>query len=278
MICYQVHELIVPYSLGCLDSREVHGIETHFENCRECRSLLAQHSDLVVHMAYAVPQVEAPIHLKRRILEKISSRNIRSAPLGIVRRLIYDVSKKIQVVDLRSNWVLPGAALAVVIFVAGLGTAVWFNKLSADKAALENQVQAMASGDAEIAKLVKDLRDLTYWANAPDSSVKLLSASDEWSGANGMVVVRSSESAIKLLTSDMPLLPAGKVFQIWLSKSKVVYNAGTLEISSDRQGTRHIILPEPAANFDAILITIEDTPVGSRPLGRPVLLGNIEDL
>jgi hypothetical protein len=176
----------------------------------------------------------------------------------------------------------PVGAVAGVMVVVVLLTSVWFNvrinDIADEKDVLESKIETMVDDEAEMAKMVNDLRDLTFWATAPDTSVTHLAAVDRSTEADGMIFVRTSESEVKLVASNMPALPTGRVFRVWMVKEGTQYNAGTIDVDATGFGSKTILLPEPITNYEAIMITVDKVAGVSSPSGDPVLRGNLGDL
>lgn len=277
MGCRENEGRLAPYMLGALNDREMAAMEAHIDSCAECLVTHRQEADLLVHLVYAAPQLEAPDSVKQRLMARIPATPVAPTPAGALVRWLRNLSDTGQ----RMVSGPAGAAasvMAVVLILAGVWVNLKINDISEEKDVLESQLETMADGEAEMAKMVNDLRDLTYWANAPDASVKLLSATDRATQAGGMIVVRASESAVKLWASNMPVLPTDRVFRVWMVKGGTEYNAGTIDVDSNGNGMKTILLPEPISNYESILITVDKAAGKPQPSGDPVLRGNLGDL
>ena len=83
---------------------------------------------------------------------------------------------------------------------------------------------------------IKTQQDMTYkaplmFANT-GSSVNLLRGDGAWTSARGVMMVSQTGTNALLLVVDLPLLPADKVYQVWLMKGRAKHNAGWFTVDS----------------------------------------------
>ena len=74
---------------------------------------------------------------------------------------------------------------------------------------------------------------------------------------------------------DLPPLPRGMVYQVWLIKGSLMHSAGWFTVDSTGYGQTVIIPVAPFWEFDAAGITIEPRGGSIDPTGVSVLSGEL---
>ena len=271
MRCEVYEDRMAAYLLGALDASERAEMDEHVDRCGECGAALREDGDLIVHMAYAAPQVEVPARVKQKLMARIP--DPRPSPADALLRWLGGLAGAGQRVVAGPAGAVAGA-MVIVLFLVGAWFNIRLNEIADEKAALESQIETMADGEAERARLVNDLRELAFWTTAPDASVQPLSPSEESAAAvRGWIVARTSETAILLGAKDMPALPEGKVFRVWVVSGGEYRDVGIFDVSADGWGFKHVELGEPVSNVENIMITVEPAADAPGPAGSPVLKG-----
>lgn len=275
MRCEENEDRLAAYLLGALDASERVEMDAHIDRCGECKAALRENGDLIVHMAYAAPQLEAPAGVKQKLMERVSEP--QPSPADALLRWLAGLANAGHRVVAGPAGAVAGA-MVIVLFLVGAWFNVRLNEIAEEKEVLESQIETMADGEAERTKLVNDLRELAFWTTAPDASVKQLSASDETTTAvSGWIIARTSETAIMVGAANLPALPADKVFRVWIQIDGEFRDAGIFDVDSEGFGLTAIELGEPVNNFENIMITVEPAADASGPGGSPVLKGNLGD-
>ena len=73
MGCNLGEEQFIPYILGALESAESEKLQAHIESCVECCRRMQDEGETMTRLAFAVPQLEAPAHLKDRLFARIEA-------------------------------------------------------------------------------------------------------------------------------------------------------------------------------------------------------------
>jgi len=145
---------------------------------------------------------------------------------------------------------------------ARLGTRL--DALIAEQSALATEVQTVAARGSDLMGMVKDTRYLAYMAAEPGTSVNALWWEQRTVQARGMMMVSSDRTWVILAVLDLPPLPQGRVYQVWLIKGNTAFDAGTFVLNPfTSQGQVRIQFPVPPDELEAIGITIE--PIGGSP-------------
>ena len=277
MRCNENEERLAAYVLGALDASERAEMDEHMDGCAECQAALREDGDVIVHMAYAAPQLEAPASVKRKLMSRISDPAQEPSLADTLLRWLGNLASGGHRALAGPAGAVAGA-MVIVLFLVGAWFNVRLNEIAEEKEVLESQIETMAEGEAERDKLVNDLRNLAHWTTAPDASVKPLSASDgSTTAVSGWIIARTSETAIMLGAANLPALPADKVFRVWIQIDGEFRDAGIFDVDSEGFGLREIELGEPVSNFENIMITVEPAADAPGPAGSPVLKGNLGD-
>ena len=275
MDCKEAKEQIVPYILGSLESSEMLGIDRHVAACPDCILRLRQEGAIVADLAYAVPQVKVPPGVKRRLFARIRLDSLDEKPSSKIQAwssLLADLGLSLAA---RSGFAV--TSLLVVIMVLG---GIWFNsrlnQIAGEKEALAAQIATVTDSEAEMMERWKAQHDLIQKAAAPGTTVKTLSASKTTVSASAFIVVEAAGMKGTLTAVDMPQLPAGKVYQVWLVKDGGIYNAGAVfTVDSTGYGQADIVLTAPLSEFDAMIITVESEGGSADPTSESVLKGDL---
>ena len=276
MRCNENEERLAAYVLGALDAFERAEMDEHIDRCGECKAALREDGDVIVHMAYAAPQLEVPAGVKRKLMSRIPDPAPEPSMADALLRWLGNLVNGGQRVVAGPVGAVAGA-MVIVLFLVGAWFNVRLNEIAEEKEVLETQIETMADGEAERDKLVNDLRQLAFYTTAPDASAQQLSAGDETKTEIRGLVVRTSETAIMLGAANLPALPPDKVFRVWIQIDGEFRDAGIFDVDSEGFGLRKIELGEPVSNFENIMITVEPADDASGPAGSPVLIGTLGD-
>jgi len=225
MTAHEIHALSGAYAVDALDPLERARFEAHLSACAECRAEVASLQDAAAALSAAT--VAAPsAELRAKILSEI--KGVRPLP-PVVARLEARRPRR---------WVNLVAA-AAALGVLGGGVAVWQQTHdSTSQAPLTAAEQIRAAAD--VTSVTKDLGD----------------------GAKATVYRSESLGKAALVTSHLPALPAGKIYQLWLQDpAGHMINAGLLSGS----GHREVVLRGDASSATAAGITIEPTGGSATP-------------
>ena len=163
-------------------------------------------------------------------------------------------------------------ALAGVIAAFILG-GMWFNDLLRD-ASPEESTLALEVEPDEVSSL-ESSHETVLVSSSPGASVNMLRGTGPGESARGMLVASRTSNRALLLVVDLPPLPYGMVYQVWLIQSNRVNNAGWFTVDSTGYGQTVIIPVAPFWEFDAVGITIEPRGGSIDPTGVSVLNGEL---
>ena len=262
--CDAASELFRSYLLGEIDESQAARVETHLEFCASCRLLLGGDGETLARLAHSVPQRTAPDHVKDRLFGRLGSEEESRRPLD---RLVERWSSYGEEV-LRSLSVHSGRLGLVGLAIALILGGVWFydrlNEISPEQTATALEGDGLSSH-----------HEALLMSSSPGASVNVLRGTGPGESARGVLVASHTSDRALLLVVDLPPLPRGMVYQVWLVKGSLMHSAGWFTVDSTGYGQTVIIPVAPFWEFDAAGITIEPSGGSIDPTGVSVLSGGL---
>lgn len=221
-------QAIIPaYAFGATDAEETRQVAEHVRRCRECRALLASYRALSDDMLYVAPGMPAPAGAGEGLQRRLAGG----------ARLPAAVNRRGQV-GARLAWSL--AALALLAFV--LTNVYWFSRMGR----LEEQVAAQV---AQLSGISTTPTTVLY--------------ADEDQPGRGVLYAASGNRLMLLCVYDMPELPEGRAYQVWLIRDGERDSGGLFRVSPKGYGLLLLDLARPLTEYEAVGITVE--PAGGSP-------------
>lgn len=255
------------FALGALPQNEAEALQAHVSACEECSARLSEARGHVSLLAFAVKQERPAGTIKAELLARVranrQAEEMNEWPSRVHREEEYKPAKKPASGWL--TWVLATAAvlLAVVSFALS-----WQNRNMAARLQRQRQVAESSIREREqIEKLVGILA-------SPDTMTVKLAGMGEMPTATGLVKFNSKAGLVLYQASNLPDLPAGKSYQMWLvPTSGAPISAGLL--GSGGQAFGNMWMAEVPANVEAKAFAVTVEPAGGtdQPTGPKVLLG-----
>ena len=227
----EAHELIAGYALDALDEADRARAKELLATSEEARDELRSLSEAAAAMATAAAGPAPRPELRDRILDAA-----RAEPQKVVsleqRR--------------RSRLVPVLGAVAAVAAVAALAAGLWAASVSSD---LDEARSALARERAAAAVLAH-----------PAAEVSL-------TGASGRLVVGADGSAV-LVVSNVPPVPAGKTYQVWVIDGGQPVSGG---LFAPRAGTVAVPVDGRVGRGSVVAVTVEDDGGAAAPTTKPVI-------
>ena len=287
-------ELAVDYALGLIEGEELEDFERHLAaGCAACERELASMDATGDALAYSVPFVPAPEHLRDRVLAAVEA-DLASSAAGSVPgsmeappagQPIYRGQPTVAPTyepspaawpprapappEAKLPWwakLAPAVAFAGVLASAVSGTMAFRaqSQLALVRADLE-RVQAENQSLSRVMDVVRssNLRVIALGGQpaAPASQGRVL-----WSPETKEAV---------LYAYGLPAPPAGKDYQLWVIEGATPRSEGVFPV--DAQGRATHVLPElpAAAGVGAFAVTLEPAGGVPAPTGAMYLLGAV---
>ena len=244
------------YVLGSLDPNERQEFEAHIAGCGECAAEVASLRPVVSVLATSVPQVTPRAELRDRILDVAAGLKSSDVGAGLQTRplprphlyVLHDRKAPPPLV-----W-LPLAAAIVIAVGAGI-YALRLQRQVGDLQARFDQAQATTAvlGAPDLARI--DLQGETV---APSARARAL-----WSRSRGLVFT----------AANLPPVPAGKAYQVWVVTAQMPISAGLLTTDPTGGGSQYYMTPPDIAPPVAVAVTLEPSGGVPLPTGERYLIG-----
>lgn len=250
------HDASGAYALNALPEDERLTFERHLEDCETCREEVAELQATAALLGCAAA-VTPPAALREQILRKVTTTPQEApAPPRQAPRQPVPVTSTADGPAHALSRQLPRLALAAsVAALLALGVATWQYREAEDTRAGAHRAQQRQDDVARV-------------LTAPDVQ---LESQELRGGGTAAVAVSRSEDAATLAVSDLPRLPAGKVYEAWFIEDGTPVPAGLL---SRDPGRRLTPLDGPVDDATAVALSVEPTGGSEQPTTDP--LGAVE--
>lgn len=218
------------YVLGALPELEAEVLERHLATCENCRAEVEELRPVTAAMARSVPQVEAPASLKASLMDIVNSEAAARADAQPRR------TREGRSIGSWFSGLQPRMAAAMAVGVLVLGVAVGV------------AVDRIATGDGGSTTTV-----------AAKIDRKLMPTGD------ASLAVKGDHG--KLVLTNAPQPPAGRVYQLWYQHGKTIERGGTFRPRTDGSFDASV----PVGNTDAVMVTVEREGGVPAPTGPPVM-------
>lgn len=253
------HEASGAYALHALPEDEQRAFERHLADCESCREEVGELQATAALLGRAAA-VAPPAALREEILRKVAltpqEAPVRARETCAPPRRAPVARQPVPAADGRAHAParqLPRLALAAcaAAVLACLGIATW---------------QYREAEDARTATLRAQERQEEVARVLTASDVQLESRKLR-GGGTATVAVSRGEDAATLAVSDLPRLPAGKVYEAWFIEDGTPVPAGLL---SRDPGHRLTLLDGPVDDATAVALSVEPTGGSAQPTTDPI--------
>jgi anti-sigma-K factor RskA len=269
------------YVLGTLDPGEYAEFRAHVSGCADCGSTVCALLSVVGALAHAAPPDDPPEALRARVIERIRSGDGRPPSLAASTSVSSSADDEPRTSPtakpravLTRRWLPVAAAVAMA---AGLGVDGLrlreriaslerrMRDVSARANTSEQELTSVRQSAAEAQTLVVVLAssdlirvDLAGQPSAPQSRARAF-----WSRTGGLVFT----------ASNLPPLPAGRTYQVWIVTPDAPVSAGLLK--PGEKGDVHAVFtaPRDVARVAAVAVTVEPEGGVTAPTGEKYLVG-----
>jgi anti-sigma-K factor RskA len=251
------------YVLGALEPAERAAFEEHLAGCAECAADVRELRVGAATVPHAVPQVSPPAALRARILGEAGAVSASGLPGAAVRE---------------RRGVPPWLAVAAMLVVAA-GAFIYAQQLQVRVSNLEAQLRDAQTQVATADRLTAEARTVALRAQsamgvfaAPDVAridlagqpvAATARARALWSRQRGMVFT----------VANLPPLPAGRVYQVWVVTAQAPVSAGLLTPDADGGGSVYFETPVDIPPPTAVAVTLEPEGGVPAPTGAMYLVG-----
>lgn len=260
-------EHIELFALGALPENEANTLRAHVSVCEECSARLAKALGLASLLAFAVKQERPAGTIKAELMARVranrQAEEMNAWPARVHTEEHYKPAKEPTGAWL--TWVLATAAVLLALVSFALS---WQNRNIAARLQHERKVAESSIRERE------QIERLVGMLASPDTMTVKLAGMGEVPKANGMVKFNSKAGLVLYQASNLPDLPAGKSYEMWLVPvDGAPVSAGLLGPGGKAWG--NMWMAEVPANVaaKAFAVTIEPSGGTDQPTGPKVLLG-----
>ena len=251
------------YALGVLDPDERAAFETHLAGCAECAAEVREMRRAAASLPHAVPQVSPQPSLRARILREIAGA-APGPPASLVRR------------ERRAPpWWLSVAAMLVI----GAGLFAYAQRMQARVSNLEAQLRNAQARAAAADRLTAEARTVAFRAQAamgvfaaPDVARIDLAGQPVAASARARALW-SRQRGMVFTVANLPPLPAGRVYQVWVVTAQAPVSAGLLTPDASGGGSVYYETPVDILPPTAVAVTLEPAGGVAAPTGAMYLVG-----
>jgi len=242
LLRHDLHSLSGAYALDALDGpAERDRFTRHLGRCPSCADEVRGFCEVATALAFAAT-AEPPPGLRAQVLVAVAG----------TRQLPPEVSAQVRSRRARP-WVPWVPWLSGAVALASAAVAVFFGLAQSHAQDELNQARA-------------ENRALSVVLSAP--RVQVLSQVSA-RGGTATVVLAAERHELAVVTSGLPALPSGKVYQLWLIGKTKTVSAGLLPPAS--AGQTPAVLATGVARGDTLGLTIEPAPGSSQPTTKPIV-------
>lgn len=257
----RLEELAHLYPLGGLDEDERAAVDQHLAaGCDRCEQRLLEGLRVSGQLLSAIDPVPPSPSVKQALLARV--RHDATPDRGVPERAPAVGS---------TSWGWLGAAAAVLVAIGvGVYALAIRDQSAALQTALRDEEAARLAADGRIAELESRLATLT----APGARAVSLSGQGESIGARARAFLDTDTRQLLLYVYDLPPLPDGQTYQLWVIVEGMPISAGTFDVQPDGSA-RFAAEPLPAVEADAavaLAVTVEPAGGVPQPTGPMVLV------
>jgi anti-sigma-K factor RskA len=241
---HDLHSLAGPYALDALEAgSERDRFTRHLSRCQSCAAEVKGFREVATAMAFAAA-AEPPAELRMRVLTAAAR----------TRQLPPDVAGGSHARPRRSRGSVPWVPwLSGVVATASIVVAVLFGFAQTHTRDELNQVKA-------------ENQAISLLLSAPQA--KLLTHEVNHGGV-ATVVLAADRHELAVVTTGLPALPSGKVYQLWLIGKPKIVSAGLLPAA--KNGQTPAVLATGVVKGDTLGLTVEPAGGSAQPTTTPIL-------
>jgi anti-sigma-K factor RskA len=239
LLRHDLHSLSGAYALDALEpGAERDRFTRHLSRCQSCASEVRGFREVATAMAFAAT-AEPPAGLRDRVL----------AAAARTRQLPPEISTHARPRRTRT-WV---PWLSGVVATASIVVAVLFGFAQAHTQDELNQVRA-------------ENQAISLLLAAPDAKLLTYPVTH---GGEATVVLAADRHELAVVTTGLPALPSGQVYQLWLIGKPAITSAGLLPPAKD--GRTPPVLATGVVKGDTLGLTVEPAGGSAQPTTKPIL-------
>ena len=253
----RLEELANLYPLGGLDPDDRRRVDQHLATgCDSCQAALLESMRVAGQLLDAVEPVEP-------------SRTVKQALLARVRREVPAPPASASQATRSPGWL---AAVAAVILAVGLG--VYSQSLRNRSDSLRALLVEEQASRRSAEELLRDLESRIAVLAAPNATAVSLAGQGDTAEARARAFLDPESRQLTLFVYDLPPLPPGQTYQLWLIVNGTPVSAGTFDVAPDGSAEFEADLLPPRDPGGTLTMAVTAEPAGGvpQPTGPMVLV------
>ena len=243
-------------ALGMLGSDEQTAVDQFVAMHLDAQAKLDSAMSDLAHLALLAPGVTPPARLGARIMHQVRTESSFDRP---------NVSWWRRLFPTPLTGAVGAASFASLAFVVTLS---WALNMQTQ---LHTRVQELASAKPSIQAVDSD------YGTVHPVSMRRLAGSANAPSARGWLYMDPTNANALLVTYQLPPLPAGMGYQLWLVNpaNNLRVSGGVFEVDPEGYGWLRVASPQAMSSFQRVGITVEPMKGSPGPTGMGVLGGDI---
>jgi hypothetical protein len=241
--CYELH------ALGALSEPELSEAESHLRRqCPQCTKEMRRARETNAMMFSSVPEVIPPARLRRRIMTSIGAEPARGFSVW-------------------APWLATiGASMAAIFMFVTLQ-----DVREGEQRAIAQSGQLQSNLSETEASLTR-MRDAVRMMAEPDTRQVTFGK-----GPQGRVLVNPKRGVL-FLASNLPQLPAGKIYELWvIPKGGAPKPSGLFQADASGNAMHMVSGPIDVAATSAFAVSVEPEAGSPAPTTTPIILAPVGD-
>jgi anti-sigma-K factor RskA len=256
--CDEIVALVPAYAIGATDPEETLLVEKHLADCPEAVAELSAYSEITEALLATSPVIAPPADLGARI---VAASRGSSVPAQIIRP---DFTLPPKTSDLR-RWVwLVGTMTAAVAVLLIAANVVWISELRAVRQREDRLLRLLEEQNLNVASI-----------GSGEARVAVLTSTAGQTDLIGTLVWNVEEQNALLYVSNLPDIPADRVYQLWLLAGDLRISGGVFRVDTGGMGWLRFQPDVAIENVQALGITAEPEGGSEAPTSDPILIGEI---
>ena len=260
----EFQELAAGYVLDDLSAEEKERMEQLMIENPELRQELKTFQETMGMLSYNVPTIEPPAHLRQKTLDMAAISLTLRGPQVESRRESQSTRRPVVATQPPKSWGKVVAAIAAISAITAIG-------LGIDNFRLRQELTVAQGSDADtVATLLQK----------PDSRLVAIAGQENNANASGTLLFRKGKwQQVVLSLSDLPPLPSGEVYRLWLSldNNQTIFCG---EFNTNASGSVFVSinppqLPPQDTKTTGIFVTKSTATAPLEPTGKRVAAGTI---
>jgi anti-sigma-K factor RskA len=253
-------ELLAASALTALDDADARVLNSHLQNCAECRAELSQWENTASALALEATPMEPSPEVRERILASVRADRSQSS----------QVVPFVPPARTWSSFSSFGAIAAALIFALMLFATGWM------MAQRRQDRLELAELRAELLQTQQELdhkRDVLALLSSPDTHMMKLDGTKMAPSAYAMLAYDKNGHAM-LMARGLPAAPAGMAYQLWFIKDNQKMPGKVFNTDPAGNGMLEDQIPDVARQSAVFAITLEPAQGVASPTGQIYLVSS----